>query len=252
MPNPPSSYATPPMNWNGVQPPLNLRVRQENIVLSNGANNNIARNDSNYLRLTGPSADFSITGFDAPLAGMLLYVQVAITQQLTITNQAGSAAANQIITSTGDDVVITSTPCLLTFVYDSAVGKWIFGGAQAKSGSGSSDEEVYSLPGALTVGAGALRLYNRSSVPWVLTRVYISVGTAPTGADLIVDVNINGTTIFTTQANRPTIAASANTGTSGVPDVTTVNVGEYLTVDVDQVGSTVAGSNLVVQFPVVR
>jgi hypothetical protein len=62
-----------------------------------------------------------------------------------------------------------------------------------------------------------------------------------------VDVNHNGTTIFTTQSNRPTIAASGFYDESGTADGdVTVAAGEYLTVDVDQVGSTIAGSDLTV------
>jgi hypothetical protein len=61
-----------------------------------------------------------------------------------------------------------------------------------------------------------------------------------------VDVNKNGTTIFTTQANRPTIAIGANTAL-GTPDITALAQNDYLTFDVDQIGSTVAGANLTVQ-----
>jgi hypothetical protein len=59
-------------------------------------------------------------------------------------------------------------------------------------------------------------------------------------------VNKNGSTIFTTQANRPTIVSGALTSVS-VPDVTTWANGDYLTVDIDQVGSTTPGTDLQVQ-----
>jgi hypothetical protein len=72
----------------------------------------------------------------------------------------------------------------------------------------------------------------------------ISLGTAPTGASFIVDVNKNGTTIFTTQANRPTIAAAGFASSVAFPDVDTLVAGDYLSIDVDQIGSTVAGSDL--------
>jgi hypothetical protein len=68
--------------------------------------------------------------------------------------------------------------------------------------------------------------------------------TAPTGANLIVDVNKNGTTIFTTQANRPEITAGSKTATSGAPDVTSLSKNDAITIDVDQVGSTIAGADL--------
>lgn len=73
------------------------------------------------------------------------------------------------------------------------------------------------------------------------------VGTAPTGAAIILDVHKNGTTIFTTQANRPTIAISADdSGEVTNMDVTTLAKGDSLTLDIDQIGSTIAGKDLVV------
>jgi parallel beta-helix repeat protein len=107
-------------------------------------------------------------------------------------------------------------------------------------------DAVFSEAGTLTTGVGNARLYNLSGVTRTIVGVYAGVGTAPTGADLIVDVNRGGTTIFTTQANRPTIAATTNVSALETPDVTTWGDGTYLTVDKDQVGSTVAGADLVV------
>jgi hypothetical protein len=66
-----------------------------------------------------------------------------------------------------------------------------------------------------------------------------------------VDINKNGVTIFTTQGNRPTIAIAGTTsGKVTNMDVTTIADGDSLTVDVDQVGSTVAGADLTVQIVV--
>jgi hypothetical protein len=82
--------------------------------------------------------------------------------------------------------------------------------------------------------------------------VRVHADTAPTGATLIVDVNKNGTTLFTTQANRPTIAISGNASTTTPPDVTAVAAGDRLSYDVDQVGSTIAGSDLHVSIGIKR
>jgi hypothetical protein len=100
----------------------------------------------------------------------------------------------------------------------------------------------------LAVGTGAQRFY----APYACTIVQVraSVVTAPTGASLIVDVNKNGVTIFGTQSARPTIAASSLTAVSGTPTVTTLAAGDYLTVDIDQIGSTVAGGYLTVTVTV--
>jgi hypothetical protein len=107
-------------------------------------------------------------------------------------------------------------------------------------------DAIFSQGGTLTTGAGVFRLYNRSGVTRTIQTVTAAVGTQPTGASILVDVNISGTTIFTTQSNRPTIAVSTNEDQSGTPDVTAWTSGSYLTIDIDQVGSTVAGADLVV------
>lgn len=116
---------------------------------------------------------------------------------------------------------------------------------------GLTHAHIFSNTGTLVVEAGIHRLYNDSARAWTIAGIRASVGIAPTGASVIVDININGTTIFTTQANRPTIAAG--TFTSGKltnMDIGSVAVGDYLTVDVDQIGSAVAGAQLTVQVEV--
>lgn len=70
---------------------------------------------------------------------------------------------------------------------------------------------------------------------------------APAGSSAILDVNKNGTTIFTTQANRPTVAAAATVATlAGPPQVLEFVAGDVFTVDVDQVGSGTAGTGFTV------
>jgi hypothetical protein len=106
---------------------------------------------------------------------------------------------------------------------------------------------VGSVDGVLAVDTGKKRIPITANGD--LRVVSITVDTVPTGADSIIDVNKNGSTVFTTQGDRTTITAGTNEGTS-VPNVTPVVVGDYITVDVDQVGSTVAGSDLVVVIEV--
>ena len=110
---------------------------------------------------------------------------------------------------------------------------------------GHLDTITFSKTGELATGTGTMRWYADNS--YTIVEVRASVGTAPTGASVIVDVNKNGTTIFSTQGNRPTIAVSTNTDGSNVPDVTTLADGDYFSVDIDQIGSTVKGSDLTVQ-----
>lgn len=100
----------------------------------------------------------------------------------------------------------------------------------------------FASPGDLVVGGGTSRIYLPTA--GTIQSVEASVGTAPDGQPAIIDVDKNGTTIFTTQANRPSIAALAHTSGKMTPDVATFSIGDYLTVDIDQVGilpvSTVA------------
>lgn len=108
-----------------------------------------------------------------------------------------------------------------------------------------------SVSGAVSVGAGAHRLYVDTTGPLLVAGVRASVGTSPSGSPLIVDVNRNGTTIFPTQANRPSIPVGSNTsGKVTSAEVTLLNPGDYLTVDVDQAGTGAA--NLVVQLLVTK
>ena len=100
------------------------------------------------------------------------------------------------------------------------------------------------ISGGVTTITGVARLRLPEDV--FIIDAAAMVGTAPTDASLIVDIHLNGTTIFTTQGNRPTIASTAFDSGLAVPDVRVAAAGDYFTVDVDQVGSTIAGSDLTV------
>lgn len=110
-------------------------------------------------------------------------------------------------------------------------------------------ELVASKPsGDISVETALHRLYNKSGNARTITRIGASVEVAPTGASIKLDVNIDGTTAFTTQANQPTIAISGFESTETAPDVTAWADGEWLEIDVDQVGSTEPGEGLVVHI----
>lgn len=99
------------------------------------------------------------------------------------------------------------------------------------------------IPGTAVVGTGI--------TPWVAPRalkiknVVMACHTAPGTQSLIGDVNKNGTTIFTTQGNRPTITTGQTKDTSSVPDVVDFAAGDVLTCDIDQIGTSPAGDEVV-------
>lgn len=99
---------------------------------------------------------------------------------------------------------------------------------------------------ALTTGTAKVTF--RMPYAFTVTEVRINVNTAPTGAAIIVDVKESGTTIFST---KPQIAASAKTnvgGTLGTISDSSLADDAEMTINIDQVGSTVAGKGLKVTF----
>ncbi len=83
-----------------------------------------------------------------------------------------------------------------------------------------------------------------------LSDIILNAKGAPTGADLIYDIHLNGTTIFST---RPQISAGATSGGgSAVFSTADVPPNSVLTIDIDQVGSTFAGSGVTIMLKGIR
>ena len=87
------------------------------------------------------------------------------------------------------------------------------------------------------------------TVPWIATaalnfeKCFIASKTAPTGAALIVDILKNGTTAFT--ATKLQLAAGALTGTlSTFAAASAMAEGDQLSINIDQVGSVIAGQDI--------
>jgi hypothetical protein len=100
-----------------------VAMRHLDVTLVNGLNSNIVPiTNLSFLRITGPSAGFSIGGFSygAPgnVAGLMVYVFNSTTQQMTIVNEdASSAATSRIKTLTGGNVVLRAGTSAATFMY---------------------------------------------------------------------------------------------------------------------------------------
>jgi hypothetical protein len=192
------------------------------------------------------------TGAETNLFVYPTYASIAGGKFLLATSVAGYASMNLphgvAPTSPANGDLWTTTSGLYARINGSTVGP--FGGVGADGAPGAQGpigQSVipYGRAGTIAVATGVTKF--RFPFAATILGVSAAVGTAPTGASLIVDVNKNGTTIFTTQGNRPAIADSALYATEVTNmDVTSFAAGDYLTVDVDQIGSTVAGSDLVV------
>ena len=141
------------------------------------------------------------------------------------------------------NVTISDVSDEQALVYDSDDSKWKNADVSA-AGIAQFERHRYNV---LTTGTGVVpRWYNQTGETLTINDVFIYAATAPTGADIIVDVNKDGSTIFSTQGNRPTITAAGSSGTSETPDTTSVADNSYLDFDIDQVGSTIPGSDLLI------
>jgi hypothetical protein len=76
-----------------------------------------------------------------------------------------------------------------------------------------------------------------------LDSVTLKVDIAPVGADLVCDVHKNDVTVFTTQANRPRIVDLEKLSSAAIPADQTLLTRDVLSLDIDDVGTTIAGGN---------
>jgi spermidine/putrescine-binding protein len=86
--------------------------------------------------------------------------------------------------------------------------------------------------------------YTIADTAGTISRVRAYAQTAPTGADLQIDVNKNGTTVF---SSTFAISAGANSATStSIAAAGTFAIGDRISIDIDQIGSTVAGAKVAI------
>lgn len=110
---------------------------------------------------------------------------------------------------------------------------------------------IFSKQNALVTKIGTSKVQLLGSGLIVAVKGWIE--TAPTGTTTFkVDINKNGTSIYGTQANRPTWVSGSNAATVGSHSVTTFSDGDQLSCDIDSIGSTVAGSDLTVTVWILR
>ena len=95
----------------------------------------------------------------------------------------------------------------------------------------------------------------RFTMPYAgtLTAVKADVNTAPTGSTLVVDINEAGTTLLSTKLSID--AGETSSSTAATPPVISDSAlasGAVISIDIDQIGSTVAGAGLKVTLFVTR
>ncbi len=102
--------------------------------------------------------------------------------------------------------------------------------------------------------AGALSVATEQGGGWLAPRaltiekVYIYCKTTGSASSTIVDIHKNGTTIFTTQSNRPALAYNDGNkkAVSGTPDVTSLAEGDIVSMDIDQIATGAADLSIII------
>lgn len=124
-------------------------------------------------------------------------------------------------------------------------------------GGGSIVTNVFAIPcsdltTALTTGA--TKGYFRMPYAGTLTAVKATVLTAPTGSTIIVDINESGTTVMATTKLSIDIGetTSATAATAAVISDSSLADDAEITIDIDQIGSTIAGAGLIVYLYITK
>jgi len=140
----------------------------------------------------------------------------------------GTAFTNEIVV-TGTGAIIGDNPSIVD-------------ASGATTPSFERVDEIMFTRDVLAVEAG---IFEIPMLACEVIDVRVRLRDQPTGTSVIFDVNKNGSTIFTTQANRPEVATSTNTDTA-VPNVTSFADDDYLSIDIDQIDSNAIGAGAVV------
>lgn len=117
-------------------------------------------------------------------------------------------------------------------------------------GGGGYAEAIWSDHGLVFAGASPSRLY--TSKPRVIIDVRFSLGGASSSGAVTYDINMDGSaagdTIFTTSANRPTVAAAGFLSSTAIPDIVAWPVDSYLAVECDEAGTGATYPVVVVRY----
>jgi hypothetical protein len=107
----------------------------------------------------------------------------------------------------------------------------------------SAELATFTMSGSLRVRQGVSRLPIKGGLFHVLS-VAAALANASSGQPVIIDVNKNGTSIYS--GPRPTFPAGSVDAVVPAHDDVRVTDGDWLSLDVDQIGTILPGSDLVV------
>lgn len=189
----------------------------------------------------------------APWAGITDKPATFAPSSHTHTESEITDLSHDAVAIDGISVDLTGIADTNALVYDSGTNKIIAGEAVGGGGGGGgvSGDGFWHIDGLLAIQAGVGFSY---VVPRACTIAFVFIHCKETGSadSTIIDINLNGTTIFTTQGGRPSLAFDdANAvAKSGTPDVVDLVEGDVLTCDIDAIAVGAEGLSVIVAMTV--
>ena len=146
------------------------------------------------------------------------------------------------------DVDLTDLADGDVLVYDETSGDWLPNADVTKTIAGDWSGFIDGTLIVITNGSGTFIVPRDCTI----SKVLIHCTDTGSAGSTIVDVNLNGTTIFTAPADRPELAYDDvdKVAASGTPSVTDLTVGDILTLDIDQVATGAEGLSFIVAMEV--
>jgi len=235
--------ATGPAGATGAQGPAGVVAATAPITYDSGS-------QTVAISAATTSAAGSMSAADkAKLDGIASGAQVNVATDITY-----DAATREVRSSTGTDAVlplVSTSSAGLAPATGTATGRFLRDDASYAHPIDTivlacSDETT-----ALTAGTNRVRF--RMPYAATLLAVRASVNTAPTGSTLIVDINEAGTSVLGTKLSIDASETSSTTAASAAT-ITDSSLAEdaEISIDIDQIGSTVAGAGLKVMLSVRR
>jgi hypothetical protein len=227
-------------------------VSWADLFLASGAVVNYA--NGNYT-ITHSSGDLAFSGTVTLTNTGLHLLDTNATHDLIIAPGSNLTADRTLTVTTGDTNIIldlTDAAADKLMFWDDSAGAWT--ALTLTAGLTISGTEIRATESFViacsdettNLSTGTAKVTFRMPYAFTLTNVRANVNTAPTGSTIIVDINDGGTTIMTT--NKLSIDASEETSTTaatppGITDTALADDAE-ITIDIDQVGSTIPGKGL--------
>lgn len=201
----------------------------------NGNNNNINLDGLMLVRITGPTATFTITGIARGVQGQVMMIHNSTSQIMTIAHlSVSSGAANQIVCPDATDFTTTAFPSSHLLYYDN--NQWQVMGCPCASGAAANVTGVLMMhaqgnagtavatatpfmplastaTGVATLGPTQIRIPRTITIVNLYVRLRVALAG---GGTMTIAVN-NGSTVgtgSTTGAPAVTISSGGSTGNS--------------------------------------